>query len=184
MLLGWNPPERIIGLKNVIVYGRAVTNVLQKIRGLDSSFDTWYKKYQTEMQSDPLLRYFYRLRSEVLKEGKLVFSRELSNINVNSNLIRILFPKPFNGVKFLYMRQNRRFWMGNIPSRMEQLEKSMLIFLIFGQGYLRFSDAPKEHLGESISDNSVQSLASHTLTIYEKLFKMHFRSLDRITQFR
>src|SRR5690242_9000890 len=65
------PERRLGGLRNLVVFGRAVTNVLQNLRSTEPRFDEWYAKYVVEMKEDPLLRYFYVLRSEILKEGKL-----------------------------------------------------------------------------------------------------------------
>ena len=54
------------------VFGRAVTNVLQHLRSFDpydeGAFDRWYEPWVTEMRTDPLLRYFYELRSAFLKD--------------------------------------------------------------------------------------------------------------------
>jgi hypothetical protein len=61
---------QLAGLMNLVTFGRAVTNMLQNIRSIDADlFDLWYAPFQEEMTSDPLLRYFYLLRSEILKEG-------------------------------------------------------------------------------------------------------------------
>jgi hypothetical protein len=62
---------RIAGLRNVIVFGRAVTNVLQRLRHLLPDFDAWYQPYVDQMEADPLMKFLYRLRSEILKEGSL-----------------------------------------------------------------------------------------------------------------
>src|SRR5205085_500431 len=67
-----NPPRRLPGLRNLTVFGRAVTNVLQNLRTpAGVAFDDWYAPIQTQMANDELLRYFYRLRSVVLKEGSV-----------------------------------------------------------------------------------------------------------------
>ena len=72
-LLGKDPRRRMPGLRNLIVFGRAVTNVLQNLRSVvgKENFDAWYSERQDEMRRDELLRYFYERRSEVLKEGTL-----------------------------------------------------------------------------------------------------------------
>lgn len=70
-VLGPEPKARIAGLRNVIVFGRAVTNVLQQLRSVVPSFDEWYQPYVKEMQSDPVMAFLYKVRSEVLKEGNL-----------------------------------------------------------------------------------------------------------------
>ena len=66
------PSERVAaGLSNLIAFGRAVTNVLQNLRSKEESFEEWYVPYEKEMRSDELMLHFYKLRSEILKEGKL-----------------------------------------------------------------------------------------------------------------
>ena len=35
-------------MHNVVVYGRAVTNVLQNLRNRAQGFDDWYEPWQTE----------------------------------------------------------------------------------------------------------------------------------------
>ena len=58
----------LLGFFAVVVFGRAVTNALQNLRTFDShAFDEWYGPWRQEMQGDPLLRWFYKLRSEILK---------------------------------------------------------------------------------------------------------------------
>jgi len=58
----------ILGLFSVAVFGRAVTSALQNLRTFDRrAFDDWYAPWLSEMNDDPLCRYFYKLRSDVLK---------------------------------------------------------------------------------------------------------------------
>lgn len=61
------------GLRNAIVFGRAVTNALQKLKGnLDKKeFNNWYDKWQDTMKSDPGMKQLYNMRSQILKEGIL-----------------------------------------------------------------------------------------------------------------
>jgi len=55
-----------------VVWGRAVTNVLQNIRTFDRErFDHWYKPRQDEMRKNANFRYLVDLRNQVLKEGVL-----------------------------------------------------------------------------------------------------------------
>jgi hypothetical protein len=61
--------RRLPALRNVIVWGRAVTNVLQNLRGKAEGFDEWYEPWREEMATDPLLRFLYQQRSEILKRG-------------------------------------------------------------------------------------------------------------------
>jgi hypothetical protein len=58
----------LLGLFAVVVFGRAVTNALQNLRTFDrQAFDEWYGPWKQEMEEDPLLRWFYKLRSDILK---------------------------------------------------------------------------------------------------------------------
>lgn len=67
-----NPQEKMAGLRNLVVFGRAVTNVLQNLRSTEQNFDSWYEVYKLEMESDSLMKFFYKLRSKILKEGELL----------------------------------------------------------------------------------------------------------------
>lgn len=61
------------GLRNVIVFGRAVTNALQKLRGIVDKeyFNLWYAEWQNKMKNDSGLLQLYKMRSQILKEGIL-----------------------------------------------------------------------------------------------------------------
>lgn len=39
------PGRRLPGLRNLVVFGRAVTNVLQNLRSTEPEFDRWYQPY-------------------------------------------------------------------------------------------------------------------------------------------
>ncbi len=66
-----SPARRQSGLRNLVVFGRAVTNVLQNLRSTEKSFDEWYQPYVEEMKSDPLMKFFYELRTRILKKGDM-----------------------------------------------------------------------------------------------------------------
>jgi hypothetical protein len=58
----------LLGFFAVVVFGRAVTNAVQNLRTFDrQAFDKWYGPWKHEMEEDPLLRWFYKLRSDILK---------------------------------------------------------------------------------------------------------------------
>jgi hypothetical protein len=64
-----DPSRRVTGLHNAVVFGRAVTNVLENLRSKDSRFDGWYGPVSAGLSADPLMKYFYKLRSQILKQG-------------------------------------------------------------------------------------------------------------------
>jgi hypothetical protein len=62
-------PERAqSGLYNAVVFGRMVTFALQNLRNIAPDFDEWYAPKQEEMRSDPLMRYFWDLRTQIEKQ--------------------------------------------------------------------------------------------------------------------
>jgi len=65
--------RRFSGLRNLIVFGRSVTFVLQNLKSDvgEKVFNEWYLPRQEEMRQDPLLRYFVTARNEILKQGRL-----------------------------------------------------------------------------------------------------------------
>jgi len=66
--LGSDARRRVSGLHSSIVFGRAVTNALQNMRGKVEGFDEWYGPKQVEMGADPGFRALYKLRSDILKQ--------------------------------------------------------------------------------------------------------------------
>ena len=94
-----NPKSRQIGLKNLFVFGRAVTNVLQNLRSVVEDFDEWYFPYQEKMKNDKIMKAIYQMRSEILKEGKLKVGN-LTHIKHFSSDMMNKFPKPPNAKAF------------------------------------------------------------------------------------
>jgi len=68
-------PLRITrGLYGIAVFGRAVTNALQGLRSFDRpAFDEWYAPWLAEMTDDALCRFFYALRTDLLKKTEIRF---------------------------------------------------------------------------------------------------------------
>lgn len=64
-------PRKFAGLRNLIVFGRSVTLVMQKLRSKVENFDEWYAPIQERMSSDTTMRYFVEARNAILKEGTL-----------------------------------------------------------------------------------------------------------------
>src|SRR5688572_23459502 len=81
--------RRMIGLRNLIVFGRTVTFVLQNLRSqmADGEFDKWYTAKQEEMKKDVVMKHFVTLRNELEKQGSLPVStsvhiKEFSSSNI------------------------------------------------------------------------------------------------------
>lgn len=82
-----DPRTRMAGVRNLIVFGRAVTNVLQNLRSTESTFDEWYRPQVEAMESEPLMKYLYKLRSEILKEGSIPVT---SSVLLNGNPMELM----------------------------------------------------------------------------------------------
>jgi hypothetical protein len=83
-LTSGNRQRRFSGIRNLVVFGRSVTFVLQNLKTPvgEFAFNEWYEPIQEQMKSDVLMKYFVTLRNEILKQGKLpVSTSALININ-------------------------------------------------------------------------------------------------------
>ena len=71
-LTSGNRARRYPGLRNLIVFGRSVTFVLQNLKTPVGSerFEKWYLPIQVDLKTNPIMRYFVDLRNEILKQGK------------------------------------------------------------------------------------------------------------------
>lgn len=95
-LLGDDPASRVPGLRNVAVFGRSVTLVLQNLRGpAGSKFDEWYEPWAGRMQDDELCRYFRDLRNEMLKTGRTSVGRSArGRVSVRGGEVEELMRNP------------------------------------------------------------------------------------------
>ena len=83
------------GLRNLIVFGRAVTFVLQNLRGIiPAEFNEWYEPHQEALKDDPVMRYFVKARNELEKQGKLSVSTSVHIRSFSENDFRKFGPPP------------------------------------------------------------------------------------------
>jgi hypothetical protein len=103
-----SPKDKVSGLMNLVVFGRSVTNVLQNLRATEPKFDTWYKPYVDEMAKNELFKYFYDLRSSILKEGRLRVSTavHINQLSFPEDMARLPKPPPFLKVKGFFIGDN------------------------------------------------------------------------------
>jgi len=94
-LLDASRGRRVSGLRNLIVFGRSVTFVLQNLRSAlpQGEFDAWYHPHQEAMKADPLMRYFVKARNELEKQGKLSVGMSAHIHSFSTNDIS-RFPRP------------------------------------------------------------------------------------------
>lgn len=59
----------LFGFLGLVVFGRSMTFVMQNLRRYDKEeFDSWYIPWQLEMEGDPLMCYFKKLRTMVIHQ--------------------------------------------------------------------------------------------------------------------
>lgn len=103
-----DPSERSAGLRNVLVFGRSVTFVIQNLRSIvgESRFNSWYAPFQDQMRADPLMRYFVEARNNLEKQGRLDVSLSATIHSLNSNDLEKLEKPPFESTLFFIGDQN------------------------------------------------------------------------------
>ncbi|TCV64039.1 hypothetical protein EDB74_102388 [Vibrio crassostreae] len=100
-LVSSNKARRFTGLRNLIVFGRSVTFVLQNLRTAvgKERFDIWYEPHQESMKQDVVMKYFVKLRNELEKQGRLPVSTSAHIHHFSSNMIS-QYEKPPGTVGF------------------------------------------------------------------------------------
>jgi hypothetical protein len=169
-----DPNRRASGLRNVVVFGRSVTNILQNLRSTESSFDDWYGKYREEMRKDELMRYMYELRSIILKEGELQTSSSVYIRKLNTNDVS-RFPRPPNAIGFFVgdglggSGWKVKMPDGSIERYYVDLPKETCMV------NLNFRNAPKIHRGKDIDDKRVQHICSLYVTYLRDMVNDAYR---------
>ena len=100
-------PERAqSGLRNAVVFGRAITFALQNLRSIIADFDAWYLPRQQAMREDQLMRFFHELRTQIEKtaQQQTAVSAFISSFST-SDLARFR-PAPPNAKNFFIGDQN------------------------------------------------------------------------------
>jgi hypothetical protein len=162
--------RRLAGLSNVVVWGRAVTNVLQNLRSTEPSFDAWYAPIVEEMRNDLLLRFFYDLRSALLKRGGRPTSTSvhIKSLSFPGDMARFGPPPPNATSFFIGDQTGGSGWEVRLPDG--SLGKYYVEFPDeIGRVELVMRDAPKSHLGKAVTDASVVQLAAYYLEYLENL---------------
>ena len=101
---GDRPGRRLAGLRNAVVFGRAVTNAVQNIRRFErEGFERWYGPRQAALRENTDFKYLVELRNQILKEGVLgSTSASMMIEDFNTNQLAEL-PTPPAGAKSFFM---------------------------------------------------------------------------------
>ncbi|MDG1861966.1 MAG: hypothetical protein P8J02_01905 [Yoonia sp.] len=119
-LNGENILRRKVGLRNLIVFGRSFTFVLQNLRGKEPSFDDWYKSVQDKMRADPVFSFFLNARNILEKQGRLNTSISVNINNFSTSDLQRFEPKP-EGAKSFFMgdQLDGSGWIVELPDGSE-----------------------------------------------------------------
>jgi hypothetical protein len=172
--IGPKPERRIPGLRNLVTFGVATTHVLQNLRSIDrETFDAWYAPVQADMRQDPLMRFFWDLRSQILKEGH---TGEISTTFTIAGSFDVneLMANPPPGAKELVFgdESGSTYWLvpqadGTMAKYHVALPESMKATVT-----THFAKPPDSHRGKPIEDTSIQNLArlylAYLLDVLEK----------------
>jgi hypothetical protein len=168
------PGQHRDAVRRVAVEGRALTNIVENLRNKAPNFDQWYQAKVIEMQSDELLRFFYKLRSEVLKQGddkvvgvqmKPIGVASLSPtgitvewVDANGQKFQMHHPRPDNCVSsFMGDVEGGTGFIVRLPDGREVKQYVYLPPEVADITVL-FDRPPRQHLGQPIPDVSAKSL--------------------------
>jgi len=165
-----DPGRRIPGLRNLVVFGRAVTNVLQNLRATEARFDAWYAPYVVEMGADPLMRYFYELRSVILKQGAVTTTPSVNVEDFDSRRDRHLWGNPPPNATRMFIG-DQLGGAGWLVKRTDGTEDPYYVTLPkhIIDARLHLPDAPLEHRGRRLPDNTLETLGAAYLDYLSNL---------------
>lgn len=165
--------RKLPGLRNLIVFGRAVTNVLQNLRSTEGDhFENWYVPFQEEMQSDPVMRYFYKLRSIILKQGTLNVQTSMYLNSFDSQLDMRKFGVPPKNAKSFFMGDEIGGSGWEVQISESETEKYYVDFPAdIGKVSMFFPDFSSYNTSDDNLDNSVESYSDYYFNYLSKMVK-------------
>jgi hypothetical protein len=161
-LLGGDLLRRTSGLRNLVVYGHATTQTLQNLRGVNPDFDGWYMPIREEMQGDPLMKYFWDLRSRILKQGT-IGGPEINvktHIKIKGDVDELIQnPPPRATNRFFGDLLGGSGWEIELPDGTTEVYYSELPPSVTVDHRFLFENPPTIHNGRAIDDTSAQELS-------------------------
>ena len=137
-------------IRQVVIECRRSTFVLQKLSSRVEGFDDWYQERQAALRSDPLMRYFHTLRTEIEKEGLPGIMAELYDRRSGEAIGDVACGEDRHGIWVSgALRADAEVPTGIVDDASKTL----------GLRSFRLPDPPLEHCGESLTDLRFSTLA-------------------------
>lgn len=151
-------PNRLTAFWNICIYGRMVTQHLQKILSHQEGFEEWYAPYQEFMKSDELMVFFKKTRNRLEKES-LIYNVgvqvNIKNLKVPEDLIKF-GPLPpgvvsffvgdsIGGSGYIVKGTDGKLYKHYVELPREKIESGLIL-----QGL------PKNHKGEKIESPTIE----------------------------
>ncbi len=170
LLMGKNPKQRMAGLRNVVVFGRAVTNVLQNLRSTEGDlFDEWYQPKVAEMTNDYILGYFYKLRTQMIKEGDI---KTTSSMIFTGNPMALMQQyQPPHGAKGFFMGDSIGGCGWEVELEPGVIEKFYIDVPDNILGFQLTIDVHLLDLPEELKEKEIEELSAHYLSYLSMLVK-------------
>lgn len=167
------PEAWLPGVRNLIVFGRSVTNLLQNLRTpLGAAFDEWYGPIQTAAAGDELLKGFDRLRAEIVTAGSVpIGDSSIHMERLDTRELASLMHNPPPGARTFFMRDHRggSGWEVALPDGTTEKYYVALRADVGATTRLRLENTPATHGGELLADTSVEALSQHYIEYLRRL---------------
>jgi len=166
------------GMYDLVIHGRSITNILQTLRGTEPDFDSWYIPFREEMAKDELMKFFYKLRSMMLKEGISPVHVEHSFVQADvEKLFSHSRKRPPNTIRVVIGSNESYCEVRKDDGSIEKVPIKDKMPVRFTQ---RFHNAPRTHMGEDIEGESALQMAERYVKYLRFLVSEAHRRFDRM----
>ena len=140
---------------------RAVTDALQKEGERGAGFDAWYEGKEAEMREDELLRFLREARVADFHRGEHQLSFDRADVEL---VTTDQDATPQSGDR-LHVGADGAYWVVDAGTPQERLVPMPGTYRV----RVGLQDAPRTHLGQTLTDVSPTAICALALTYFEDL---------------